>query len=148
MFRIAFTAILLTFFSVTVAEELNSEAAIEQRQTTFKAMKANVKIIEKALKAGASANRSTITESAEKIVTHSKNLSGTFIPGSYRGDTKAKKKIWKKWDDFSQRLQSLVVAARNLLEISKSGNAEELETAFEALTDQCSGCHRRYKQIF
>ncbi|HJP39091.1 MAG: cytochrome c [Gammaproteobacteria bacterium] len=148
MNRRIITVSLLIFLSATGAEELGNEAAINKRQTAFKAMDNEVEIIEEALDAGKSADNEAIRKAAEQIILHSKSLTGTFVTDSYRGKTKAKKKIWSKWADFTERQQTLITSAEYLLQASKTGNSEDLETAFEALTDNCSGCHRRYKQIF
>ena len=123
------------------------EEAIEQRQTVFEAMKGDVKQIKDAMQAGEPADSVAISEPAEQIVTGSKSLIGTFVADSYRGDTRAKKKIWKKWADFEARQHALIADAERLLVASETGDQAELKVAFKDLAKNCKGCHRRYRQI-
>lgn len=130
------------------AGEISIEAAIEQRQTTFKAMKGDVKKLKEAIQAGEPADSIAVREPAEQIVGHSKSLLGTFVADSYQGKTRAKKKIWKKWADFETRQNTLIIDAEQLLAASKTGSRAELNTAFKSLAKNCKGCHRHYRQIF
>jgi cytochrome c556 len=133
---------------VASAGEISIEAAIEQRQTTFKAMKGDVKKLKEAIQAGEPADSIAVREPAEQIVGHSKSLLGTFVADSYQGKTRAKKKIWKKWADFETRQNTLIIDAEQLLAASKTGSRAELNTAFKSLAKNCKGCHRHYRQIF
>ena len=142
----AITLILLT--PVIGAAELSIEAAIEQRQTAFKAMKGDVKRIKEAMQAKQPADSVAFSEPAEQIVTNSKSLLGTFVAGSDQGDTRAKKKIWKKWVDFEARQNALIGDAERFLAASATGSQADLKIAFKALAKDCKGCHRRYRQIF
>jgi len=148
MRRSVFATTLLLLITVAGAGELGIEDAIEQRQTTFKAMKGDVKKFKEAMQAGEPAGSAAITEPAEQIVEHSKSLLGTFVADSYQGKTRVKKKIWKKWADFETRQHTLITDAEQLLAASKTGNQAELNTAFKSLAKDCKGCHRHYRQIF
>jgi len=142
-----FVTTLFLFIPVANAAELSAEEAIEQRQAAFKAMKADVKQIKDAMKAKEPAGSAAITEPAEEIVEHSKSLVGLFVADSYEGDTRAKKKIWKKWDDFSARQQDLIADAEQLLAASQAGSEAEIKDAFKDFSKNCKGCHMRYRQI-
>lgn len=146
--RAAFTAAALLILSVAGAAEMSIQEAIEQRQSAFKSMKGEVKKLKEAMSAKKPADSPAIREPAERIVTHSKSLIGTFVPGSHEGKTRAKKKIWKKWEDFEQRQNRLITNAESLLAVSEAGNQAELKTAFKNLSKDCKGCHQRYRQIF
>jgi len=148
MHRAIITTTLLLLFAVADGAEMSIEAAIEQRQAAYKAMKGEVKKLKEAMSAKEAADSAAIREPAEQIVEHSKSLIGTFVAGSHEGKTRAKKKIWKKWEDFEQRQNKLIVDAESLLAASEVGNQSDLKTAFKNLAKDCKGCHQRYRQIF
>ena len=148
MYRAVLMTTLILLVTAPGAAEISIEEAIEQRQTTFKAMKGEVKKLKQGMSAKEPADSAAIREPAEQIVGHSKSLIGTFVAGSDKGKTRAKKKIWKKWDDFERRQQKLITDAESLLAASETGSQADLKTAFKNLSKNCKGCHQRYRQIF
>jgi cytochrome c556 len=148
MYRAIFTTTLLLLATAPGAAEMSIEEAIDQRQTTFKAMKGEVKKLKEAISAKEPADSDAIRTPVEQIIENSRQLIGTFVEGSYEGKTRAKKKIWKNWDDFEQRQNKLIVDAESLLATSDTGNQADLKTAFKNLAKNCKGCHQRYRQIF
>ena len=148
MYRTIFTTAFFLLVTAPADAEPGIEEAIEQRQTAFKAMKGEVKKLKEALSAKAPADSDAVRVPAEQIVANSRQLIGTFVEGSHEGKTRAKKKIWKKWDDFERRRQQLIADAESLLAASESGDQAGLKTAFKNLSKDCKGCHQRYRQIF
>jgi cytochrome c556 len=130
--------------ALTVAQMTNQEA-IEQRQATFKEIKAAVAEIKDALKAK---DFAAAAESSQVILSDARKIAELFPEGSYEGDTRAKKKIWKNLADFQERQQKLVIDAEQLQVASQSGDSAQLKDAFKALGKNCKGCHMRYRQIF
>jgi cytochrome c556 len=126
-----------------IAQELSAEAAIEQRQAAYKALKAEVKNLKSAMKSDPAA----VKAAAEQIVANVSKLPDAFPPGSDEGDTRAKKKIWDKWDDFEERLNSLVANADALLAASETEDPKAVKQSFKALSKDCKGCHMRYRQV-
>ena len=147
MRRAVLTLSLLLLVPLTGVGEPGIEESIEQRQTVYKALKGEVKKFKEAMQAKAAAGSAGIVAPAEQIVQHSKSLLGTFVEGSYKGKTRAKKKIWKKWVDFEARQNALVTDAEQLLAASQNGERKDLAVAFKKLAKDCKGCHRRYRQI-
>lgn len=130
----------------TVAQtEMTNQEAIEQRQTAMEDNKAAVKEVKGAMKAKdfAAAEKASaiILSNAEKTV-------DLFPEGSYEGDTKAKKKIWENLADFQERQEKLMASAGQLKIASQAGDAGALKSAFKAVSKDCKGCHRKYRQIF
>ena len=148
MYRAIFTTTLLLLVTAPGAAEMSIEEAIEQRPTALKAMKGEVKKLKEAISAKEPADSDAIRMPAEQIVANSRQLIGLFVEGSYKGKTRAKKKIWKNLDDFEQRQNRLIVNAESLLATSETGDQAELKTAFRNLSKDCKGCHQRYRQIF
>ena len=148
MYRIVVSILFVFFIATPAAAELSIEAAIDQRQTSFKAMKGEVKKLKEAMSAGEPADSAAIRKPAEQIVGLSTSLIGKFVAGSDKGKTRAKKKIWKNGDDFERRQNKLVTDAELLLAASETGDQADLKTAFKNLSKNCKGCHQRYRQIF
>ena len=138
-------ALLLLSMSIDAAE-MGIEDAIELRQATFKSMKAEVKNLKEAM-GDKPADSAAVREPAEKIVANAKRLVGAFPEGSYEGDTRAKKKIWKKWDDFEKRQQKLIADAEQVLAASNAGSQDDVKKGFKMLAKNCKGCHMRYRQV-
>ena len=62
------------------------------------------------------------------------------------GKTAAKPEVWSDWDDVSRRLTQLRSGSADFAAIAARGDAQSVRTAFGELTQQCKGCHDRYKR--
>jgi cytochrome c556 len=140
------TSLLLLSTSIGAATA-DIEKAIEQRQATFKSMKAEVKNLKEAM-GDEPADSAAVREPTEKILANAKRLIGVFPEGSHEGDTRAKKKIWKKREDFEARQQKLIADAEQVLAASEAASEDDLKKAFKNLAKNCKGCHMRYRQVF
>jgi len=126
---------------------MDIDKAIKQRQDAFKSMKAEVKNLKEAM-GDEPADSAAVQEPAENILANAKSLVGTFPEGSHEGDTRAKKKIWKNWEDFESRQQKLIADAEQVLAASNAASEDDLKKAFKMLAKNCKGCHMRYRQVF
>ena len=109
----ALLALLLSFIATTAL----AESVIEQRQATFKNMKETMAALKDQLKEPDFAAART---QAESIINDAKAVPELFPEGSYEGDTRAKKKIWEKEEDFRARQQALIDHAEALLTATDS----------------------------
>jgi cytochrome c556 len=126
------------------AVETNDEAIMD-RKAAFKELKEAVADTKKAMKADDFAAAKLATGN---ILTNAMAVTNLFPEGSYEGDTRAKKKIWEKRDNFNERQQKLVSDAEMLYAATDSNDPKQLKTAFKTLAKNCKGCHMRYRQIF
>ena len=136
---------LLSVFLSFIATSALAESAIEQRQATFKNMKETVAALKDQLK---EPDYDKARTQAESILEDAKAVTELFPEGSYEGDTRAKKKIWEKYDDFQARQQTLIDHAEELLAATDSDDKKQLKSAFKTLSKDCKGCHMRYRQVF
>ena len=90
--RIIILGLTAALLATAVLAEATHEAAIKQRQAAFKEMKTAVAEIKDAMKVK---DFSMAGNSAELILTNAKLVTELFPAESYKGDTRAKKKIWK-----------------------------------------------------
>jgi len=62
------------------------------------------------------------------------------------GKSAAKPEVWTDWDDFAHRLSDLRAASASFAGTAAHGDEKAVRTAFGELTQQCKGCHDRYKR--
>jgi cytochrome c556 len=117
---------------------------LEERQAAFKEIKEAMAAVKDAMKAEDFAAAKT---SAETVLTNAQAVTQLFPAGSYEGDTRAKKKIWEKEDDFTARQQQLVTDAEALVTATDSNDKKALKKAFKTTSKNCKGCHMKYRQI-
>ena len=69
-----------------------------------------------------------------------------FAVGTQSGhDTKAKPEVWSDRAGFEKAAATLVSAAEKLAEVANADDKAGFATAYAALGQACSGCHRRYQ---
>lgn len=62
------------------------------------------------------------------------------------GKTRAKPEIWKTWNDFYSRTQTLAKLAGALEVAAATGDKAKIGAAFKTLGKQgCGGCHKAYR---
>ena len=122
-----------------------AETVIEQRQAAFKQIKESMSAVKDQLK---SPDFGVARTNAVQVVDNAKAVTELFPEGSYEGDTRAKKKIWKNLEDFQARQQQLIANAEALVAATQSGDKKRLKSAFKTVSKDCKGCHMRYRQVF
>ena len=68
-----------------------------------------------------------------------------FLPGSDKGDTRAKPEIWKNADKFKQTMDGFNSDAAKLVAASKAGTLDAVKGPFGALAKNCGGCHKEFR---
>lgn len=68
-----------------------------------------------------------------------------FPPGSNYAPTKAKAVIWDKPEDFTRAKDDFLVTADKLVVASRERNADQLRSAYEAMLQSCSSCHKKFR---
>lgn len=85
-------------------------------------------------------------ENAEIATMLSKLPYAGFVPGTDKGDTKAKPEIWTDADKFraaATRMQDEMV---KLNAAAKGGNLDALKSAAGEVGKTCKGCHDEYRR--
>jgi cytochrome c556 len=139
----ALVTMLLLVPLVASSADTNAEA-IAARQAAFKLMKESMAAVKDAMTAE---DYSAAGESASTVLDNARALTKLFPAGSYQGDTRAKEKIWENLEDFTQRQQQLIADTELLVNASASKDAKQLQAAFKQTAKNCTGCHRKYRQI-
>ena len=69
-----------------------------------------------------------------------------FIPGTDKGETKARGDIWKDNAKFKAAADKLQAESAKLAQVSKSGDAAALKTQFGATAQACKACHDDFRE--
>jgi len=72
-------------------------------------------------------------------------LPDAFLPGSDKGDTKAKPEIWKDAAKFKQTVDSFNADATKLVAATKDGTLDASKGPFGALAKNCGSCHNEFR---
>jgi len=68
-----------------------------------------------------------------------------FMPGTDKGNTKAKPEIWAEQAKFKEGNEKLMAETAKLAAAAKTGNLDSLKTAFAATAGTCKACHDAYR---
>jgi len=71
------------------------------------------------------------------------DLGRGYIPGSYKGHTRASADIADNMDDFNSKMRDFESTLRDLSAVT--GKPDALKAAVKDLGDSCKGCHKEYK---
>ena len=69
-----------------------------------------------------------------------------FPAGTDQGDTRAKPEIWAQPDRFKQAMDRYNAEAGKMLEVAKSGNADNFKSQFSTLAKACDSCHDDFRR--
>jgi len=72
-------------------------------------------------------------------------LPDAFLPGSDKGDTKAKPEIWSNASKFKQTVDNFNADAARLVAATKAGTLDAVKGPFGALAKNCGGCHNDFR---
>jgi cytochrome c556 len=89
--------------------------------------------------AKAAADNAAIAEGLSKLPW------AAFGEGTDLGDTKAKPEIWKEQAKFKEAADKLQAEMSKLALAAKTGNLDNIKTAFTGTAGACKGCHDSYR---
>lgn len=125
------------------AQFAKAEDAIKYRQSAYTLMGNHMGRINAQLKAD-KPDLAAIQRSAG-IIDFASQLPGeAYIPGSDKGNTKAKPEIWTdpKVREVGKAMRAEVV---KLVEVSKGTDIAAIRTQFQATAKSCDNCHENYR---
>ena len=130
--------------SATVQAQVKPEDAIKYRQSVYTVMGWNFGPLaamakgERPYDKDAAARHAGIVEFMSKLP-----LEG-FIPGSDKGNTRAKPEIWEKMDDFKAKLEKMQAEVAKLNTAAKSGDFNTFKAQLGETGKACKACHDQY----
>jgi cytochrome c556 len=72
-------------------------------------------------------------------------LANVFPQGSAGEGSRALPAIWEDRDDFMNKVTAIQTASARLVTASRSGDADQIGAAVQAVQQTCRGCHSTYR---
>ena len=72
-------------------------------------------------------------------------LPDAFLPGSDKGDTRARPEIWKDAGKFKETMDRFNADTLKLVAASKAGTLDAVKGPFGAVAKNCGGCHDAFR---
>ena len=122
-----------------------AEGIIKERMEVISSVGREMKHIGKMTRGKAPMDSKKIASAAGKISRHAERMGRLFPVGTNQGVSRSSPKIWQDWNGFMTRADIMVAAARELENIAKNGDTEEIKASFRVLSKSCGGCHKLFR---
>ncbi len=122
------------------------ENAIKAREAAFTLMVANVKPMGGMAKGKIPFDKEQFALRAANLAALSDMPWEFFIPGSDKGKTEAKSKIWDNMDDYKAKADKFKQEAAKLVEATKGDDQKAMFEQYGATVKTCKSCHKEYKK--
>lgn len=122
------------------------ESAVKYRQAAFTIMNNHMGRISQALQGKIPYDKDAVLRSAEIIEATGKLPYEAFIPGSDLMESRAKPAIWKEETKFRQLASDMQAETVKLTAAAKTGNVDNVRSAFRATAKACDACHDAYRE--
>ncbi|MGH8803836.1 MAG: c-type cytochrome [Polaromonas sp.] len=143
---IAAAAILAAMAAPASAQFAKPEDAIKYRQSAMFVMSQHVARIGAMTSGKAPFDATVAADNAAIVADMSKLPWAGFVPGTDSGgNTKAKPEIWTEPAKFKENNEKLMAETAKLAAAVKTGNLDNLKTAFGATADTCKACHDTFR---
>ena len=140
--------LLIGCFSLSPAQAqfAKPEDAIKYRQSAFSVMGTHFSRLAGMAQGKIPYDAKAAADNAAVVEVMSKLHWAAFTEGSDKGETRAKPEIWKDAAKFKEAGDKLQAEATKLNAAAKTGNLDNLKTAFAATGGTCKGCHDNFRK--
>ena len=129
------------------AQYRNADAAIKYRQSAMSLQSNHMGRLFAMINGQVPFDAKVAAENIEIVaLLNSRVQFAAFIDGSDKGNTRAKPEIWTEKDKFAAAVAKSQEDVVKLSAAGKTGNLDQIKTAFGALGDTCKGCHDKYQK--
>lgn len=122
------------------------EDAIKYRQGAFRVMSAHFGVLGAMANGKAPFDAQAAARSADVIALVSHLPFAGFVPGSDKGETRAKPEIWTEQAKFKEHQDRLVGDMQKLSAAAKSGSLDQLKAAWGPNSGSCKACHDNFRK--
>lgn len=122
------------------------ESAVKYRQAAFTIMNNHMGRISQAVQGKVPYDKDAVLRSAEIIEAMGQLPYEAFTPGSDLMESKAKPSLWKEEAKFKQLASDMQTETVKLTAAAKTGNLDNVRTAFRATAKACDACHDAYRE--
>ena len=122
------------------------EDAIKYRRSAMTVMATHFGVIGAMANGRAPFDAASAARSADVIALVSHLPAAGFVPGTDKGETRAKPEIWTENAKFKDRYDKMVDAVGKLSVAAKSGNLDTMKAAFGPAAQTCKACHDDFRK--
>lgn len=143
---IAAAATLMAMAAPASAQFAKPEDAIKYRQSALFVMAQHFGRVGAMANGRVPFDAKVAAENAEIVADMAKLPWAGFGPGTDKGgNTKAKPEIWAEQAKFKEGHEKLVAETAKLAAAAKTGNLDNLKTAFTSTAGTCKACHDAFR---
>ncbi len=143
---IAVAATLVAMAAPASAQFAKPEDAIKYRQSALSVMGTHFGRVGAMANGRVPFDAKAAAENADIVADVAKLPWVAFGPGTDKGgNTKAKPEIWTEQAKFKESSDKLVAESAKLAAAAKTGNLDQIKTAFAATAGTCKACHDAYR---
>jgi cytochrome c556 len=128
-----------------MAQFKNAEEAIKYRKAAFTVMGQHFGQIGAMANGRVPFDAQKAKDDAALVRSLSQLPWAAFGPGTDMGETKAKPEIWKEQAKFKAAADTAMGELSKLDAAAKTGNLDQIKTAFGAAAQSCKACHDAYR---
>ena len=146
LFHLSAAAVLLLSGAAASAQHFaKPEGAIAYRQSAFSLMQAHMTPLG-AMATGKASYDPAAARLHADVVAYLAHLPWAgFVPGTDKGDTRARPEIWTDSARFQQEAVDFRQAAAGLSKAASSGQLDALKQAFSTTSQSCKSCHDAFR---
>ena len=122
------------------------EDAIKYRRSAMTVMSAHFGVLGAMANGKAPFDAQQAARSADVIALVSHLPFAGFVPGTDKGETAAKPEIWTEQAKFNEDRDKMQDAVAKLAAAAKTGNLDNLKTAFGPAAQTCKACHDDFRK--
>jgi len=142
----ATTAALLLATGASAQTFQKPEDAIKYRRSAMTVMAAHFGVIGAMANGKAPFDAAAAARSADVIALVSHLPFAGFVPGTDKGETRAKPEIWTEQAKFNASRDKMQDALGKLSVAAKTGNLDTMKAAFGPAAQTCKACHDDFRK--
>lgn len=128
------------------AQFAKPEDAIKYRKAGFTLMGAHFGRLGAMAQGRVPFDAKVAAENAEVLATVAKLPWAAFGEGTDKGETRAKPEVWKEAAKFKEAADKNQAEIVKLVAAAKTGNLDNLKTAFGSAAPTCKACHDNFRK--
>jgi len=142
----ATTAALLLATGASAQSFQKPEDAIKYRKSAMTVLGTHFGVIGAMANAKAPFDAAAAARSADVIALVSTLPFVGFVPGTDKGETRAKPEIWTEQAKFKGAAEKMQDAVGKLAAAAKTGNLDTMKAAFGPAANTCKACHDDFRK--
>lgn len=135
-----------TLSAPAMAQFQKPEDAVKYRKAAFTVMAAHFGRIGAMASGKAPFDAKVAADNAAIVESMSKLPWAGFAAGTDKGDTRALPAIWTEQAQFKEGADKMQAEIVKLVAATKTGNLDNVKTAFGAAGQSCKACHDNYRK--